>query len=67
MRYIYMILVNYKTNKQEMMDVLVRVFIEKRQFGNSENNEHIIYRAKSKVKEINRFLLKSGTSSPRKW
>ena len=57
-------LVNYKTNKQEMMDVLVRVFIEKRQFGNSENNEHIIYRAKSKVKEINRFLMKSGTSSP---
>ena len=47
-------LVNYKTNKQEMINVLVRVFTEKRQFGNSENNEHIIYRAKSKVKKISK-------------
>lgn len=54
MRYIYMRLVNYKTNKQEMMNVLVRVFTEKRQFGNSENNEQIIYRAKSKVKKISK-------------
>lgn len=59
-------LVNYKTNKQEMMDVLLRVFTEKRQFGNYKNNEHIIYRAKSKVKEISRLLMKSGTSSRRK-
>lgn len=65
--YTWDVLIIKHTIKWGKMDVLVRVFAEKRQFWNSENNEYIIYRVMNKAKGTNKDCWwKHGLATPEK-